>query len=188
MYVSPVVLNLGIMLQIDILKRLQRETFSDLMKLRDRQEKVERIISSYKSSKSGPFQETSTHVRGEVDVLGAILLMGNTDDEESFNGLDKEGVRPGLLSRFVFETRLRETDRLVAELVAGYKGEGNHCDFSGRELSLAKVFYKADIKDWFSAVAIPVGAHFRDVGSDIVSSYQVLTKLLQILFLYLLCV
>ncbi|CAH8251925.1 unnamed protein product [Arabidopsis lyrata] len=156
---------------IDILKRLQREAFSDLMKLRDRQEKVERIISSQKLSKSGPFQETSTHVRGEVDVLGAILLMGNTDDE-SFNGLHKEGVRPGLLSRFVFETSLRETDRLVAELVAGYKGEGNHCDFSGRELSLAKVFYEADINDWFSAVAIPVGAHFRDIEASTVSSYQ----------------
>ncbi|XP_010476038.1 PREDICTED: uncharacterized protein LOC104755371 [Camelina sativa] len=154
---------------IDILKRLQREAFSDLMKLRDRQEKVERIISSYKSSKAGPFQETSTHVRGEVDVLGAILLAGNTE-EESFN---REGVRPGLLSRFVFETSLRETDKLVAELVAGYKGEGNLSDFSGsQQLSLAKVFYRADVNDWFSAVAIPVGAHFRDVDTDIVSSYQ----------------
>ncbi|KAF8062599.1 hypothetical protein N665_1196s0005 [Sinapis alba] len=154
---------------IDILKRLQREAFSELMKLRDRQEKVERVISSYKLSKGGPFQETSTHVRGEVDVLGAMLMMGNTD-EESFSGLDSEGVRPGLLSRFVFETRLRETDRLVAELVAGYQREGNHV--SGNQLSLAKVFYKAEISDWFSAVAIPVGARFRDIDSALVSSYQ----------------
>ncbi|KAL1222887.1 hypothetical protein V5N11_022190 [Cardamine amara subsp. amara] len=152
---------------IDILKRLQREAFSDLMKLRDRQEKVERIISSYKLSKGGPFQETSTHVKGEVDVLGAILLIGNTD-EESFNGgLDREGARPGLLSRFRFETSLRETDKLVAELVAG-----NHSDVSGSQLSLAKVFYKADINDWLSAVAIPFGAHFRDIDAAVVSSYQ----------------
>jgi len=156
---------------IDILKRLQRETFSDLMKLRERQEKVERIISSQKLSKGGPFQETSTHVRGEVDVLGAILLMGNTD-EESFNGLNKEGVRPGLLSRFVFETSLRETDRLVAELVAGYNGAGSHRDFLGGELSLAKVFYKADINDWFSAIAIPVGAHFRDIEASTTFFFQ----------------
>lgn len=61
--------------QIDILKRLQREAFSEIMKLRDRQEKVERMISS----KGGSFQETSsTHVRGEVDVLGAVLMMGST--------------------------------------------------------------------------------------------------------------
>lgn len=144
------------------------------MKLRDRQEKVERIISSYKLLKGGPFQETSTHMRGEVDVLGAILLMGNTG-EDNFNGLYREGVRPGLLARFTFETSLTETDRLVAELVAGYKGEGNHSDFSGRQLSLAKVFYKADINDWFSAVAIPVGAHFRDIDTATVSSYQVST-------------
>lgn len=157
--------------QIDILKRLQREAFSDLMKLRERQEKAERIISSYKLSKRGPFQENSTHVKGEVDVLGAMLLMGNTD-EETLNGLDREGVRPGLLSRFMFETSLRESDKLVAELVAGYKGERNHSDVSGNQLSLAKVFYKAEINDWFSAVAIPVGAHFRDIDAAVVSSYQ----------------
>lgn len=179
--------------QIEILKRLQREAFSDLMKLRDRQEKVEQIISSYKLSKEGPFQEASTHVKGEVDVLGAMLMMGNTD-EESFNGLDREEVRPGLLSRFMFETSLRETDRLVAELVAGYKGEGNHSEVSGNQLSLAKVFYKAEINDWLSAVAIPVGAHFRDIDADVVSSYQVPTNCCRFcfdiccVFAFILCV
>ncbi|KAG2267906.1 hypothetical protein Bca52824_062461 [Brassica carinata] len=147
---------------IDILKRLQREAFSDLMKLRDRQEKVERILSSYKLSKGGPFQETSTHVKGEVHALGAMLLMGNTD-EESLSGLDREGVRPGLLSRFVFETSLR------SRISSWLSSDG----VSGRQLSLAKVFYKAEINDWFSAVAIPVGAHFRDIDDDaLVSSYQ----------------
>ncbi|CDY50220.1 BnaC08g14840D [Brassica napus] len=61
--------------------------------------------------------------RGEVDVLGAMLMMGNADEESL------DGVRPGLLSRFVFETKLRERDKLVAELVAGV---------SGNQLSLAK--------------------------------------------------
>ncbi|KAJ0248137.1 G-type lectin S-receptor-like serine/threonine-protein kinase [Hirschfeldia incana] len=154
---------------IDILKRLQREAFSEITKLRDRQEKVERVISSYKLSNGGPFQEASTHVKGEVDVLGGVLMMGDSDDE-SLDGLYREGVRPGLLSRFVFETKLGETDRLVAELVAGYRGEGNHV--SGNQLSLAKVFCKAEINDWFSAVAVPVGARFRDIDSALVSSYQ----------------
>ncbi|CAG7899941.1 unnamed protein product [Brassica rapa] len=138
---------------IDILKRLQREAFSDITKLRDRQEKMERVISS----KGGPFQETSTNVRGEVDVLGAMLMMGDADEESL------DGLRPGLLSRFVFETRLRERDKLVAELVTGV---------SGNQLSLAKVFYKAEISDWLSAVAVPVGARFRDIDAALVSSYQ----------------
>ena len=97
--------------------------------------------------------------RGEVDVLGAMLMMGNADEESL------DGVRPGLLSRFVFETKLRERDKLVAELVAGV---------SGNQLSLAKVFYKAEISDWLSAVAIPVGARFRDIDAALVSSYQVI--------------
>ncbi|XP_009110729.1 uncharacterized protein LOC103836234 isoform X2 [Brassica rapa] len=114
---------------------------------------MERVISS----KGGPFQETSTNVRGEVDVLGAMLMMGDAEEESL------DGVRPGLLSRFVFETRLRERDKLVAELVAGV---------SGNQLSLAKVFYKAEISDWLSAVAVPVGARFRDIDAALVSSYQ----------------
>ncbi|KAF3494356.1 hypothetical protein DY000_02057901 [Brassica cretica] len=85
-------------------------------------------------SKGGPFQESSTRVKDEADFLGAMLLMGNTD-EDSFNGIHRQGVRPGLLSRF--EASLRETDRLVTEeLVTGYKGSDG---VSGNQPSLAKV-------------------------------------------------
>ncbi|KAH0863793.1 hypothetical protein HID58_081004, partial [Brassica napus] len=94
--------------------RLQREAFSDITKLRDRQEKMEREVR---------FKILALMSRGEVDVLGAMLMMGNADEESL------DGVRPGLLSRFVFETKLRERDKLVAELVAGV---------SGNQLSLAK--------------------------------------------------
>ncbi|XP_010539093.1 PREDICTED: uncharacterized protein LOC104813224 [Tarenaya hassleriana] len=156
---------------IEILKRLQREAFSDLMKLRDRQDKVERIISLYKSSKGGPFVEASTRVRADIDVLGAIFLMGNID-EGNFDVLDKAGVEPGLLSRFTFETNLREKDSLVAELVTNHKGERHSRVVPGNQLSLAKVFYESEISDWFSAVAILVGARFRDIDAATPSSHQ----------------
>lgn len=61
-------------------------------------------------------------MKDEVD----ILLMENTA-EESFNG------RPGLISRFMFETSLRETDRIVS----GYKESD---DVSGNQFSLANFF------------------------------------------------
>ncbi|KAG2320048.1 hypothetical protein Bca52824_013261 [Brassica carinata] len=76
---------------------------------------IQPLHSSFESAVLFEISTSTTHVRGEVDVLGAMLMMGDTD-EESFSGLDREGVRPGLLSRFVFETRLRETDSLAAEL------------------------------------------------------------------------
>ncbi|XP_057987584.1 uncharacterized protein LOC110655912 [Hevea brasiliensis] len=52
-------------------------------------------------------------------------------------------------------------DALLAELVGTTK-----CDDEGSlsALSLAKVSYIAIISDWFSAIASPVGAQFRDLG------------------------
>ncbi|GFZ10470.1 hypothetical protein Acr_21g0010690 [Actinidia rufa] len=100
------------------------------MKLRDRQDKVERVLSFYKSSKGSPFQEASTHVRGEVDMLGALLMMDNAD-QQNCDTIRRAGIRTGVHSS---------------------------------PLSLAKVFYAANISDWFSVAAIPVGAHCRDVG------------------------
>ncbi|XP_021668114.2 uncharacterized protein LOC110655916 isoform X1 [Hevea brasiliensis] len=158
---------------IEILKRLQREAFSDLMKLRDRQDKVERTLSFYKASKRSPFQEASTHVRGEIDVLGAILLLGNVD-QRHHDALGRAGIKTGIDSRFTFETTIREKDALLAELVGTTK-----CDdeVSLSALSLAKVSYIANISDWFSAIASPVGAQFRDLGITTNSLNQGLTDL-----------
>ncbi|MCD7447656.1 hypothetical protein HAX54_032275 [Datura stramonium] len=144
---------------IEILKRLQRESFSDIMKLRDRQEKVERVLAFYKSSKGSPFQEASTHVRGEFDAVGALLMIG-TIDECKRNAIER-AIRTGIDSRLTFETTLREKDTLVAEFVGSERGQMN---ILGSPLSLAKVLYAANISDWFSAVAIPVGGRCRDVA------------------------
>ncbi|XP_031263288.1 uncharacterized protein LOC116121471 [Pistacia vera] len=146
---------------IEILKRLQREAFSDLMKLRDRQDKVERVLSFYKTSKGSPFQEASTHVRGEVDFLGGILMMRDIDSQ-NLDALDRAGVRTGITSRFIFETSLGQNDSLVAELIASETGKGNLGDISGIPLSLTKLLYTANVSDWCSATAIPVGSQCRD--------------------------
>uniref|UniRef100_A0A5B7AXJ2 Uncharacterized protein n=1 Tax=Davidia involucrata TaxID=16924 RepID=A0A5B7AXJ2_DAVIN len=138
------------------------------MKLRDRQDKVERMLSFYKSSKGSPFQEASTHVRGEIDILEALLMMDNVD-QQNYGTIRRAGIRTGIQSRFTFESTIRQNDNLVVEFVASEKGQG---DVLGSPLSLAKVFYEANISDWCSAVAIPVGAHCRDVGVATSSSYQ----------------
>ncbi|XP_022844284.1 uncharacterized protein LOC111367571 isoform X2 [Olea europaea var. sylvestris] len=130
------------------------------MKLRDRQDKVERMLTFYKSAKGSPFQEASTHVRGEVDVLAALLMMDSVD-EQKIEAIERSGIRTGIQSRFTFETTIREKDTFVAEFVASEKELGG--TFGG-PLSLSKILYAANISDWCSAVAIPVGARCRDVG------------------------
>ncbi|CAA0831061.1 Unknown protein [Striga hermonthica] len=151
----------------EILKRLQREAFSDIMKLRDRQEKVERLLT-YKSSKGSPFQEASTHVRGKVDVMGALFFMDGVD-EHKYDAVQKSGIRTGIDTRLAFETGIRERDTLLAEFIASEKGRGG--DISCGSLSLSKVLYKAHVTNWFSAIAVPLGAHCRDVGIPL-SSHQ----------------
>lgn len=142
------------------------------MKLRDRQEKVERVLSFYQSSKVGPFQETTTHVRGHVDFLGAFLVLDNVnkqnlDDDED----DMWGIRTGIDSRFVFETSIGQRGSGAAEFVATDRGN-EHCD--EKPLSLAKLSFTANVDDWFSLVAMPIGARCRDVAIASNSFDQVL--------------
>ncbi|KAM5565192.1 hypothetical protein ABKV19_019287 [Rosa sericea] len=152
---------------IAILKRLQREAFSDLMKLRDRQDKVEKIVSLYGTSrgKGSPFQEANTLIRGEFDHLGALSFMHNDDEShQESEALSQAGILTGIKSRFSVETTVRENDTLVAEFVASEKHKNDLSDLSECSLSLAKVAYTANVSDWLSAIAIPVGAQCRDVA------------------------
>jgi hypothetical protein len=148
---------------IEILKRLQRESFSDLMKLRDRQDNVERILTFYKSSKGSPFQEASTHIRGEIDALTPLLMIG-LNDEDKRDVIRRAQIRSGVHARFTFDTTIRENDTLVTEFVATDKAKAEVDGVSGGPLSLSKVLYAANISNWFSMVAVPVGARCRDVA------------------------
>ncbi|KAF3446809.1 hypothetical protein FNV43_RR11989 [Rhamnella rubrinervis] len=156
---------------IDILKRLQRETFSDLMKVRDRQDKVERMLSLYGTAKGSPFQEASTLVKGDVDHLGAFLMINNADNQD-YDALGEAGIRTGIDSRFTFETTVGGNNTLGVEFVSSQKHNNNLGDALGSSLSLAKVFYMANVSDWFSAIAIPMGAKGRDVAFMTDPSHQ----------------
>lgn len=150
------------------------------MKLRDRQDKVERLLTFYKSSKGSPFQESGTHVRGNVNVLGAFFVMDDVD-EHKYDAIQRSAFRNGIDARLRFETDVREKDKLVAEFSANGKGQG---DMLGGSLSLAKVLYAAHFNDWFSAVAIPMGAQCGDVAFP-TSTHQVDCRLLTLLFTWL---
>lgn len=130
------------------------------MKIRDRQEKVERVLSLYSSSKGNPFQDARTLVRGEVDIVGGLLLLDSINDQHR-DAIQTAGVTTGIDFRFLFETTNRQKDRFVAEFVADGKGEAN---FSAGALSLAKVMYAANVSDWLSAVVVPLGAQCKDVA------------------------
>ncbi|XP_024991841.1 uncharacterized protein LOC112525800 isoform X3 [Cynara cardunculus var. scolymus] len=129
------------------------------MKLRDRQDKVERILS-FKASKGSPFDENGTRIRGQIELLG-LLLMIDRIHEENQDAIRRTGIKTGISSRFTFETTVRQKDSLIAEFVASDKGQLDALD---SPLSLAKVLYAANINDWCSLIAVPVGGRCSDVG------------------------
>ncbi|XP_028777955.1 uncharacterized protein LOC114734499 isoform X3 [Neltuma alba] len=141
------------------------------MKLRERQDKVERILSFYKPSAGGPFQEATTHVRGQVDLLGAVLMMNNID-EDNLDLINRAGIRTGVDSRLIFETNIRDKNTLVAEFVASQNGKDHDTDVLGSSLSLAKLCYMATVSDWLSVMAIPMGAQCKDVAIASKSFHQ----------------
>ncbi|CAL9063388.1 unnamed protein product [Musa banksii] len=147
---------------IEILKRLQRETFSDLMKIRDRQDKVERIISSFMSGKGSPFHEASTQLKGIINVDGALLFQ---DDQQAYHALDSSRINTGIDARFTFKINLRQKDALFAEFASHqntYHGNG----VTGSPLVLSKVMYLASISDSLSVISIPYGATCNDFLYD----------------------
>jgi len=138
---------------VDILKRLQRQAFYDIMQLRERQEKVERVLSLFKASKVGPFAEESTQVKGVINVAGS--LSRESSEAES-----------GISSRFVFQTTVRKKDSLFAELVTDHRYMSQENDQIGSPLVLSKVLYLSNINDSLSVAAVPIGAKCDDFSDD----------------------
>ncbi|XP_072993364.1 uncharacterized protein [Typha latifolia] len=147
---------------IEILKRLQREAFLDIMKLRDRQDKVERVLSLYKSGREGPFAERSTHIKGIINVGGALFFSPEQEDHGTLDGAE---ISTGISSRFMFETTVRQKDYLITELVANHSIYHPN-DVIGIPLVLAKVMYVANISDYLSVISIPFGARCDDFQID----------------------
>ncbi|XP_021756594.1 uncharacterized protein LOC110721700 isoform X2 [Chenopodium quinoa] len=141
------------------------------MKLRDRQDKVERMLTFSRTSKGSPFQDYGTNVRGEIDVMGTLFL---TDylDQENVDAIKRAGVKTGIKARISFETKVRENDILEAQFISNQRTHTDSSNTLGGALSLAKVSYTANISDWCSMVAIPMGARCRDLSTSTDSSFQ----------------
>jgi len=135
------------------LKRLQRQAFYDIMQLRERQEKVERVISLFKATKVGPFAEESTRVKGVVNVAGS--LPRDISEAESC-----------ISSRFVFEAPVRKKDSLFAELSTEHRYVSQENDHIETPFVLSKLMYLSNISDSFSVAVVPKGARCKDFSTD----------------------
>uniref|UniRef100_A0A0E0P8W0 Uncharacterized protein n=1 Tax=Oryza rufipogon TaxID=4529 RepID=A0A0E0P8W0_ORYRU len=96
-------------LQAEIIKRLQREKFVDMIKHMDGHEQIYRLVALYTSS-----------AKVALDAAGALLLVDGDELEQARDRLVKARNTTGLSSRFVFESSTRGgKDTVTAELATG---------------------------------------------------------------------
>ncbi|CAN6305075.1 unnamed protein product [Urochloa humidicola] len=143
----------------DIMKRLQRETFSDVMKFKERHDQLDHILSIYKSGKGFEFLHLPIQVKIALDAVGALFLVDGNEFEQAKATLDKAGKRTGLSSRFVFESKTRGKDTIAAELSTRLGAGGVHLgEATGRPVELTRLQYSAWINKWLSMILVPFGA------------------------------
>eukprot|EP00252_Welwitschia_mirabilis_P009294 TRINITY_DN21779_c0_g1_i1.p1 TRINITY_DN21779_c0_g1~~TRINITY_DN21779_c0_g1_i1.p1 ORF type:complete len:458 (-),score=79.41 TRINITY_DN21779_c0_g1_i1:122-1495(-) len=142
---------------IQILKRLQREVFSDLVKIKDRLYVLEKRWTQYnQDGMSG----TKTQLKGEVNTAG-IFLLGHALSGAQLTSLHQTRVKAGLQTKFKFDTFFRERDILVTEFISGQSFINDNA-FLGAPLSLGKVLYSAHINDALSICFAPFGGKAKD--------------------------
>lgn len=81
------------------MKRLQRETFPDVMRLMDKHEQIDRILSMYRAGMGFHFPELPVRAKVALDAVGALLLVDDEELDHAREILGEAGNRTGLNSR-----------------------------------------------------------------------------------------
>ncbi|MCO5554737.1 hypothetical protein L7F22_008271 [Adiantum nelumboides] len=153
----------------DALKRLQREVFADLLKLR---EKLDQVASAKHTDTVRHFSGAGkTNLQGEVKAGLAFVMLEDSSSRHSRGSLEQAGMQTGVDVKFTFETPFREKDLLITECIAGQGSSVGEGRALGGPMSLAKVQYLAHINDNISISFVPMGARGIDV-TDIVNPMQ----------------
>lgn len=91
--------------------------------------------------------------------------------QENLEATKRARFRTGVESRITFETKIHENN--FSELMGNQHVNLDSDDLLGKAFTLAKVSYTANLTDWCSMIAIPMGARCRDMPISTVCSLQV---------------
>ncbi|KAI5068191.1 hypothetical protein GOP47_0016536 [Adiantum capillus-veneris] len=154
---------------MEALKRLQREVFSELLNLR---EKLDKVASARNPHSARHFSGTGkTNLQGEVKAGMAFVMLEDSSSRHSRGSLEQAGMQTGVDVKLTFETPFREKDLLITECIAGQGSSVGEGRALGGPMSLEKVQYLAHINDDISISFVPMGARGMDV-TDIVNPMQ----------------
>lgn len=152
---------------IEILKRLQREAFLDLMKMRDKLEIIEKRFTHHAlNNQASSLGGTKTQFKGDIKTGGAFILTEHESSQQLYSSLDQARMKTGIEVKFTFETFFRERDLLVTECVAGQSCT-NGSNVVGGPFTLSKVLYSAHFNDYLSLSVVPLGAKGKDIAASL---------------------
>ncbi|MCO5577276.1 hypothetical protein L7F22_031103 [Adiantum nelumboides] len=154
---------------IDTIKRLQREAFFELMKLREKFEKLEQVTQA--RLKQEQLGGARTHLKGQVKAGTAFVVLENESIRCSRDSLELAGMQTGLDVKFTFETPFRENDVLITQVVSGQSSSVGDQSTLGGPLKLGKLHYVAHVSEDISLSIVPLGAQGQDV-TEIVNVLQ----------------
>ncbi|MCO5604339.1 hypothetical protein L7F22_058504 [Adiantum nelumboides] len=154
---------------IDTLKRLQREAFFELMKLREKFEKLEQVTQA--RLKQEQLGGARTHLKGQVKAGTAFVVIENESIRCSRDSLELAGMQTGLDVKFTFETPFRENDMLITQIVSGQSSSVGDQSTLGGPLNFGKLHYVAHVSEDISLSIVPLGAQGQDV-TEIVNVLQ----------------
>eukprot|EP00897_Mesotaenium_endlicherianum_P011016 jgi/Mesen1/9943/ME000705S09081 len=169
--------------EVSALRRLQREAFADLLKARERIEKLEAHlgISKFAGGGAGGGEtalgggQPRTRLVGSVSAGAAYIPEEGERSKAAVDELEgSAGLRSGLGVNFRFETPCREADLLVTECVAGW-GDHSRSAMLGGPVHLQKVLYTAALLESVLVKIAPLGVRGADVA-DSLNPLQGLTR------------
>jgi len=153
--------------QTAALRRLQREAFADLLRVRERLDKLEFYTGLRPSKTQSSLGDggAKTRLKGEVSAGGAFVLLDDQSSRQSRIALERTGLHTGLDVRFTFETPYREQDVMITECSAGHSGSDG--SILGGPISVTKLVYNAQVTNDFNFVVAPLGARGSDVTETV---------------------
>ena len=153
--------------QTAALKRLLREAFLDLTRVKERLDKLEFHTGLRKSRAQSSLGEgaAKTRLKGEVCAGGAFLLLDDQSSRYSRAALEQAGLHSGIDVRFTFETSYRERDVMITECSAGHSGSDG--SILGGPISVTKLVYNAQVTDDLNVVVAPLGSLASDITETV---------------------
>uniref|UniRef100_A0A0A9D448 Uncharacterized protein n=1 Tax=Arundo donax TaxID=35708 RepID=A0A0A9D448_ARUDO len=148
------------------MKRFQRETLHDVIKLINKDEHIEHILSLYRNGKGFQFPDFPIRVKIALDAVGALFLVDSDEFKQAKAVLDKAGYRTGLSSRFIFESTTRGKDTIAAELSTKLEAGDHLGEATGKSVELTRLQYCARINKRLSMILVPFGAQCNNFLLD----------------------